>query len=283
MPANRSRTERWRECLRQITERGGGIELTPARLETDGCLSDLLMRVRVFDLTDEYVLVEVPNAAGGRLDLEPGQPLIGVMSIGQNRWMFHTTVIGTTHRGNERCLKLEPPVGVERCQRRGFYRISTASLSLPEVNCWPLLDPRATSMAEAASRALIQERRASGATGPVDADVRESVLPEVGPPFRASLVNVSGGGLGLVVTPQDRGAVDELKHYWLAVDLGDPVGLPVCMATKVVHTHIDSGMNLYCGMAFEFSGRGEHRAFVVGEIGRYMTAVLGTPGAMRAA
>jgi len=274
VPANRSRTERWRDCLGQICSRGGGIELTPACAETGFEASHLLMRVKLHKVDREGLVVESPNAVGGKISFEPGQAVIGVMSIGQNRWMFHSRVVGPVPGGYGDLIRLEDPHGVERCQRRGFYRISTMELSLPEVRCWPLLDPRATGVAESAARALVDERRASGATGPVDKDVENSVLPEVGPPFKGRVVNVSGGGLGLVVDRSEAGAVDELRHYWIALDLDIENRAPICMATRIVHTHIDSSMNVYCGMSFEFSGTGEHRNFVIREIGRYMDRVL---------
>ncbi|MCA9299347.1 MAG: flagellar brake domain-containing protein, partial [Phycisphaerales bacterium] len=93
MPANRSRTERWRDGLQQIFERHGGIEISVA---SDDDQPDLIWRVRILRLTDDEIVVERPSAMGATFDLCEGTALVGGMVIGQNRWMFHTEVTGVT-------------------------------------------------------------------------------------------------------------------------------------------------------------------------------------------
>ena len=62
MPANRSRTTRWRRCLEQIHERNGAIEIGLCSPETSVDGSDLLWRVRVVDLSPTELIVEQPLA-----------------------------------------------------------------------------------------------------------------------------------------------------------------------------------------------------------------------------
>ena len=99
MPANRSRTERWLDCLRQMAQREGAIEVTiptskGATGQSDSSeQADLIWRVRIVSVTDDEIVVEQPNAAGQPIELAPGVPLIAVMAIGQNRWMFRTSVL----------------------------------------------------------------------------------------------------------------------------------------------------------------------------------------------
>lgn len=282
MPANRSRTERWRESLRQICSRGSGIELTLAskdQLEDewpDTTGGDLLWRVRLYEVHGDEMIVEAPTAAGSAVKFENGVRLVGVMSVGQNRWMFHTNVLETktinTGRGRSTTvLRITMPETVERCQRRSFYRISTAALRLPQVQSWPVLDPASIPGAETANRGLIRSLRERGEEA--TSAVEEAILPEVGPGFTGHLVNVSGGGLGLLVDKADGGSVQQLKNYWLQLDLRPGIPAPLGLAGKIVHTHFDSSMNVYCGLAFEFNGNVEHRDFVVGEITEYVAAL----------
>jgi len=113
--------------------------------------SDLLWRVRVIRVSDDEIVVEQPSAAGHTISLAQGLELIVVMAVGQNRWMFRTTITGTLAVGTDSrfgALRLVMPTEVERCQRRNFYRTSTAELTLPGVECWPILSPPSVVAAE---------------------------------------------------------------------------------------------------------------------------------------
>jgi len=287
VPANRSRTERWRECLRQIHERDGGLEISipslPSALDRASAppivaqrAGDLIWRVRVVALSEREILVESPAAAGATIELDAGLGVVAVMSIGQNRWMFITQTLGYTgvsFQGRTvRAMRLAMPEHVERCQRRNFYRVSVTELSLPRVEVWPLLDPTTIGPAEVANRAEILDllERPSGAP----AAIREpSVLPEVGPKLGAHLMNIGGGGAGLLITPQEAPGVDRARYFWLRVDLTPEIPAPIAITARLAHTHIDSTQNLYAGMAFEWSFNAPHREFVVEQIRRYVAAV----------
>lgn len=286
MPASRSRTERWFDCLRQVAERDGALEITiasnaPGRgaealaqpAGTAG--ADLIWRVRVLSLSDTEIIVEQPSAAGQCMDLAPNLRLVAAMSIGQNRWMFHTRVLGsarslapsTAVRG-VRSMRLEMPETVERCQRRNFYRISTAELSLPHVECWALINPASVVAAEVANRAMIMDL-INGRGGPLPQD-ESLTLPEVGPRFGARLMNLGGGGAGLLVDRTESAAADRARLYWIRVNLMPTIPAPIAMTARLVHTHLDSGQNLYAGMAFEWSFNAGHKDFVVEQIARYV-------------
>ena len=48
---------------------------------------------------------------------------------------------------------------------------------------------------------------------------------------------------------------------------------PIAITARLAHTHIDSGQNLYAGMAFEFHFNPAHKQFVVEQICRYVTVL----------
>lgn len=275
MPASRSRTDRWRECLTQLQARGGALEITVPTAPGDKPAASVLWRVRVLALDEETLTVEQPSAAGQVIELGDGLDLIAVMQIGQNRWMFHTrTLPPAPGVPRNRGLRLMMPGVVERCQRRNFYRISTAELSLPNVECWPLLDPATVALAEVANRAQILEMLSSGMTGlaPTRPET-DAVLPEVGPKFPAHLVNVGGGGAGLVVERSVAGALERCRLFWLRIDLTPHIPAPIAMTARLAHTHVDSTQNIYCGLAFDFAFNPSHRQFVVDQVCRYVGAL----------
>ena len=96
MPANRSRTVQWRRCLEQIHQRGGAVELAVARdYREDEAGSHLIWRIRLLHMDASELIVEQPMALGRLIPVEPGAELVVIIAIGQNRWMFSTTNLGT--------------------------------------------------------------------------------------------------------------------------------------------------------------------------------------------
>jgi hypothetical protein len=280
VPANRSRTDRWREVLQQIAEKGGGIEFSVAHsiAEEANATPDLVWRVRVLQLSDTEIVVEQPAAAGQAVNMIDGTTLTSVMTLGQNRWMFNTKILGKTTIAGFRpttALRLAMPTTVERCTRREFLRVSTAGLTLPTVECWPLLTPSSVVLAEAANEAMINELERSGGKQPLGF-TGESTLPEVGPKFMARLMNVGGGGVGLIVDPSEASAADRAKLIWMRINLTPHIPAPLGLTAKIVHTHIDSTQSLYAGVAFEFAFNQQHRKFVLDQITRYVNMVQGT-------
>lgn len=273
MPANRSRTERWRECLQQICERGGGLEFAIDQGDAgQGPRSDLVWRVHVYGIEGDEIVIEHPGSMGQSFAVPVGTPLIGIMSVGQNRWMFRSRVVSCasvrTRSGPGRALRVVAPDEVERCSRRHVDRTTTLGLRLPTVHCWPLLDARTATAIEVANRVQVQDLIDSGRTAAPSDD--SAALPEVGPRFEASLANIGGGGVGLIIPKESRTTLDSIHPYFIRIDLRPTVPAPLLLTARVAHTHIDSMQNTYAGMAFDFSLNGEHKAFVVGQIARYV-------------
>ena len=274
MPANRSRTERWRDCLHQICERGGGLEFAVDQGESPD-RKDLVWRVHVYRVENDTILVEHPGSMGQSFPVPAGTPLVGIMAVGQNRWMFRTAVRAVetvpTRHGPRKALRITAPQTVERCARRNAERTSTLGLNLPMVDCWPLLDIRSAAPFEIANRVQITDLLAQGAHArPTD---EPAAMPEIGPRFEARLANIGGGGVGLIVPSQDHATLDSVHPYFMRIDLGPTVPTPLLLTARVAHTHIDSLQNTYAGMAFEFAHNPEHKPFVVGQIARYVGAM----------
>lgn len=312
MPARRSRTDHWRDTLQQLHERNGSLELSlpgaqdrfpnpplpgeesdiPANGDAAGegrrgerAAKNLIWRVRVLQLTDDSIYVEQPVVLRQRIDLEPGIELVGVIVSGPNRWMFSTRNLGLElvrmAGGKElHAIRLQMPSSVERCQRRNFYRISTVGLLLPRAEVYPLLDPNTVAAAEAANRAEINDKLAgaggatiAGRITPAGASASQFALPEVGPGFGALLVNLGGGGAGLLVEPLDGSNFDRHRLFWLRVHLAPHIPAPLGVTARAVHTHLDASQRTYVGMSFDFGFNRSHEQFVVNQLCRYVAEV----------
>ena len=280
MPARRSRTLQWHRCLEEILERNGTLEIAIAREYSDESTkgNHLIWRVRLLSLNDSHLVIEQPMALGRTVELSSDIDLIAVLAIGQNRWMFRTRTeakVQFTGRDGRvlSALRLTLPAQVERCQRRHHYRVHTAALTLPEVELWPLLDPKSVLLAERLNE-LQYYRTQHGSVEFEQSDIEalssEAVMPEVGPRLSASLLNLGGGGVGLQVLPADSAALGRHKLYWLRFMLLPELTAPICASGKLVHTHVESSQEIYAGLAFDFSFNPGHQQFVLEQICRYI-------------
>jgi c-di-GMP-binding flagellar brake protein YcgR len=169
-------------------------------------------------------------------------------------------------------MRLNLPETVQRCQRRSHYRIETAALSLPEVEIWPLLDPKSVLIAERANELAFEAGVKGSATQMSMArlEQHEEIMPEVGPAFRATLLNIGGGGVGLRVHPDDGSSLSRHKLFWLRISLPPELSTPICASAKLVHTHLESTQDFYAGLAFDFSFNPGHQRFVADQIALYI-------------
>jgi len=275
VPSNRSRTDRWRQSLQKIYERGGGLEFAINRHKDQDEIKDLIWRVRVLDLSENEILIEQPGAMGQSFMIQEGVELVGIMAVGQNKWMFSTKVLGTTFNqtrsGSFPALRVEMPEKVVRCMRRQADRTSIAHINLPQVECWKLIDPISAVPIEVANRIQVQDLVKKGQNAQASDD--QISLPTVGPKFVARLANLGGGGVGLIVPNESRADIESGKVFWMRIDLRPAIPAPIVLTTKLVHTHIDSSQNTYAGMAFDFGINNQHKDFIVKQIARYLNSV----------
>jgi len=281
VPANRSRTENWRRSLDALHEKGGALEIAlvdPDARDSDPHSPDLIWRVRILGLSDSEIVVEQPMALGHLMPINSGAALVGIIAVGQNRWMFKTSNLGPAQArlGGGRqipAIRLRLPDDVERCQRRHFYRISTIGLRLPEVECYTLLDPDSAVLAETANRVEILEFLHAARDGRVQAPSAQPVLPKVGPSFTGTLVNVGGGGAGLLFEEQAHRGLDSSALFWMRITLTPHIPLPLAVTARARHTYLNSAQQMYAGMAFEFGYHPQHQRFVVDQLLRYVSLV----------
>lgn len=282
VPANRSRTENFRESLHQIHERGGSLELSfkPASGTQE---RDVVFRVRLLRLNDHELIVSLPGFAGQGLRVMAGANVLASYSVGQNRWSFPTQTLGVRAPvGNgEPGLALQMPTGVTRCPRRAHERASTNSFNLPDVIGRPLLDPLSAVPAEAANRANIEAYLANAANGVglvSDETERELLLPYAGPEYNAKLLNISPGGVGLAISQAQAPVLERRAFSWLQLPLKPFLPIPVTVTVRRVHTHLDSDGTVYAGFGFDFSFHPEQQAFVVGLVRQYVASITGAGG-----
>ncbi len=281
MPATRSRTENWRNCLWQIFERNGALEISLPNIEHDADTdsTNLIWRVKILSIKDDELTVDLPYALGKTLDLDDGVELVAAIVVGQNRWMFNTKVLGHVTQKSKgprpiTGLRLHLPNKVERCGRRNSHRVSTSELTLPRVRCWSLIDPASAAVAERANEELVRRvtttNDTAASTGGMDEFIEQLALPEVGPPFDAQLANLGGGGIGIIIDQDSASALTSNRIFYLQFALPPEIPVPLAVTAKLVHTHIDSTQRTYAGLAFDFSRNKGHENFIAEQLERYL-------------
>ena len=192
------------------------------------------------------------------------------MAIGQNRWVFrtrtlgHVSLLGWTPGDGAASADAEQ-VGVAV----GVRAVLAGSLSIPRCRAgrcwtrrrWSRRRWRASEINDA-YRAVLAGREPE--PGPV-------VL--LGPMFNALVSNVGGGGEGIVLPAAEAGSLDRGRTLFLRIDLTPHIPAPLGVTARMVHQHLDSGMNVHAGLCFDFSFNPEHREFVSEQMRRYVGAL----------
>ncbi|GAB5495159.1 MAG: hypothetical protein Phyf2KO_02390 [Phycisphaerales bacterium] len=270
MPARRSRTERWRDSLHSLVERNGPIEIT---VDSPDSRLDLVWKVRLLSMDDESLIVEQPMTLHKTVPVDEGSEIIGAIAIGQNRWMFRTRVLEhvdmLSQYGTTKALRLAMPINVERCQRRNFYRTSTTSLQLAPIQVFQLMDPDSAVPLEIATQAAVVDSTAEGHTN----DPFEIVKPELGQSVNSRLLNIGGGGVGLLINADETSALNKHHLFWMRLDLTPAVQLPLSLTARLAHTRIDSSGDAHCGFAFDFIRNRSYEPFVAEQICRYVSQI----------
>ncbi len=305
MPAFRSRTDRWMDLLDQIVLRGGAIEIalatghdpdhspSPDSPDRSGPAepADVVWRVRLLECSPERLVVDPPAVLGRTMHLPAGVRLVGAITVGQNRWTFRSKSLGYANArggpaGQTLGLLLAAPTQVDRCPRREFNRVSAGSVRLPAVECWLLDDPASTRAAETANRGAILSRTPM-ADRVQDAHAFEPLdtlcLPRTGPALHGRMQNLSGGGMGLLLGPDDASTAQRARFMWLKIDLRPDIPEPLALTARVAHAHLDSHRNTCVGLAFDFRHHPAHQRFATDLLAAHVERLVSRQALRRAA
>jgi hypothetical protein len=140
--------------------------------------------------------------------------------------------------------------------------VSTVGLVLPNVKVHPLIGAATLKPSEIAVRERIESLMRNEAPMAVST-YEPMVLPEVGPAFDARLMNLGGGGVGLLVEPNEAHGLEGHRRFWMTIDLTPGIPAPVGVVTRLAHTRIDSEQRVYVGMSFEFDHHPAYKRFIV--------------------
>jgi hypothetical protein len=275
VPAFRSRTLHWRRSLDQLAGRGGTLEIAIAPAgaggaDAEGVVSaDLVWKLRIHRMSDSWIDLEAPELLHRVVPMPAGVTVFGAIVVGPNRWLFRTECLGpggpSSISGRPiRTIRIAMPDEVSRT-RRTHLRVEAASLSLPQIRVWPLLDKDSVRPMQRLLAIAAQRLDAGESLESREWD-SESVRPTLGPEFSATLMNLGGGGAGLRVAPEFAGLLARHQRFWIELDLRPESILPLCATARIAHTHLEAGGATYAGIAFDFTADAEHSGLVARQV-----------------
>jgi hypothetical protein len=217
----------WLETLATLAKRNGAVELTPLEWPDDQG-SPPTFRVRVLEMDFETLTVERPASPDAASCVGREAPLRVLAIDGRARWEFLTTVIGATAVPlnpvtRVLALKLQMPTVATSAQRRDHFRASTAGVTLEPALVIALPDNPAIPVTSLAER----------------------------PSFPATVVNISGGGIGLDAPQRAAPIVFKFSRFKVWIDLPTSEQ-PIEVDASVAHFEPQPGGNSYVGLHFEF-------------------------------
>lgn len=200
-------------------------------------------RSRLLLFNENGLIVERPTQADAAVHLAVGSRARLLAVQGDQRWEVWSTVTHYSSFSLNGTMKvtaihLTPPADARTGQRRGYFRASAVSAKLDPILMTPIA-PEGTDPAANVGESATPQQRA---------------LAAAFQPFKARLVNIGGGGVGIEAPQKAAPLVKAIKHYTCRLVL-PTLDEPVDVVARTVHLAPLEGGTHYMGMAFEFADR----------------------------
>lgn len=216
--------KQWRGMLRQLEGRDAPVELSRRDADSDAPL--ISYRTRLFGVRDDgCIIVERPTQGLDEPSFGKGDDIELLLMQNSERLIATCTIRDTfikqiNPRTRVSSFLLSPGRRPQRDQRRSFYRVGVAAIDLPP--------------------AVL---RAAEGEDPLS--------------FKARIVNISAGGLGVSVRAKHKtlGQIKRTPSLWCEASLTeqDAIAGPV----KIRHVSALGDDGLYLGLAFELEDEAE--------------------------
>ncbi len=258
----------WFGLVKEIASRNGTVTLYPQADEADKrALNAVEFKVRLLQIADGQWIVERPFAKAGELGLAEDRDVFGIVQTDAQRFGFNSRVVSVElfSLNDDRrvpALRLAAPRDVHVVQRRAYYRVPLAAVSLPPVRVYPIRDLTTIRQAEYANERMHRLAENNQEFDP------ETVKPDVGQPVAARLFDLSGNGMALITDMANRPLFSEVNRLWIEFNLPG-VELPIAVVGQVVRIDEFAGHELFVGINFCFEYYKAHGIFVTDQICRY--------------
>lgn len=227
------------EILDSLVKRDGSVEITPILGKDDQIPPTA--RVRLLARTGKGMVIDRPLGQAFTRHMVEGTRLHVLVADGPDRWEFHTTVLGTIqYRLNDATEVPAIAIGsvgsVRSAQRREYFRVTIGSVLVKSVRLTPVLSDAQTQ------------------TGTDEAAGMQDVKP-----FDAKLINIGGGGIGVITPQRVAWQLPLVRRYQCSLPLPTR-NTPVVIPADVVRLEEQEDGTTYMGLQFDFENLPDRHA-----------------------
>lgn len=239
-------TTHWNEIAQHILQRNGAVSLSPLSMEDENHCDALSFGSRLLDMTDKHLIVEVPNAAIAKQQFQIGAQIYVVMVQRTTRVELRCDVldrIKVSINANVQTIgyQLSYPTHVGSAQRRSYFRATVSALPIKPVKFMPL-DPVLKHPMQALA-------------------------------FTGNMVNISGGGMGVIVHKEHVPILRDSKFFTCDIHLPlEDEQIKFSIACQSMHQTAGRKGDVYVGLEFKITDPA-HKREIVDKLVKYTTWV----------
>lgn len=225
--------------LDSLVKRDGSVEITPILGHDDRVPPTA--RVRLLALASNGVVIDRPIGQAFTRHMVKGTRLHVLVAEGAERWEFHAAILDTVpFRLNDStevpAIVISSPKTVHSAQRRAYFRVTIGSVAVKNTRLTPILGDAQTETEsdEAAPQSDIK-------------------------PFEAKLLNIGGGGIGVLTPQRVAWQLPMVRRYECTLPLPTRK-TPVVIPADVVRLEEQEDGTTYMGLQFDFENLPDRHA-----------------------
>ena len=267
----------WRQLLVTLERRGGAVRISGTSEENPGAFGPGY-QTRLLGVDSLGLVFQLPGRPGAVKYFRPGSVTEVLVADENQHWQFVSVVQGlVSYRLNARtevqAVRIDDPYEVHRVQRREYYRVACAGSNVAPVLVEPLVvdvpgapgtGPRVERSkapggpAHAAIATVPGRQIAAWRPGHHTVTLRAGERVDRRQGFQAKLINIGGGGMGLLAPPESIEVINSTDRFQctLALPMLDD---PLVLVVHCVHRKpIPNGTHVL-GMRLQIDDRWEER------------------------
>ncbi len=234
----------WQVAFEAIAKRNTAVSIANAdaidQADSEDDVTYFRVRMLAFDEAGFVIERPLPGGEHDTSEVVADDTQIVMTAVDNDqRWDVRTQVIGRQRFSlNEQlsvaALRLAWPTDVDKVQRREFFRVPTTGMELSHVELQP-----------------------------AGLDISMSVTgnDETGSSFNAQVVDLSGGGMGMIAPQDTKNVVYHISRYRCTFQLPTSDG-PLKLDARVAHVVARDDKQFEIGLQFEYADEVERRRSV---------------------
>ena len=226
----------WIEIAQHILQRNGAVTISPLSMEDEDYSEESAYGSRLLDMNDRHMVVEAPTAAAAKQAFKTDSPIFVVLVHRSMRLELACKIedrikFSINAKFQTIGYQISHPKKIGSAQRRAYYRAHVTAMPIDPIKFLPL-DP-----------------------------VLKHPMHELA--FKGKLVNISGGGMGVIVQKDDVPTLRDCKFFDCDLVLPmDKEHIKFTLQCQSMHTTSGRKGDVYVGLKFKIDDPVKQREVV---------------------